>query len=215
MKCVPCIHIWTDTFLILQHFRKNRMNFYSAYLTILECLRYGVHSVIHMQSWSMAYGADRFQINCTYEKQSLSMCSTWFTWKSKACFEAERAFFSAMFYPEFLQTGITKAKITTDAAEDHWSHKDVPTHSTARLIHTLTWDVNLHLWNSVQHWWVSTRQYNPCSLRMYSMYHMCPEGERPSSSSFTINNMAWQILSSVSNHVKLEKDTYKHGTFSP
>lgn len=149
------------------------MNLYLSYLTVSEGLLYGINSVIHMQAWSLAFRADRLQISYTEEKQPLSMCFTCFMWKSKALFKAERTIFSTSLYPELLQTRITKAKITTNAAEDHWTQEDLSTHSTAGLIHTLAWDVSLHLWNSMLHWWVSTRQWDLYSLCVYSMYHGC------------------------------------------
>lgn len=149
------------------------MNFYSAYLIIRECLPYGIHDVIRMPAWSVALGADRLQISYTEEKQSPSVYSTWFTWKSKALLKAERTLFSTMLFPELLQTWLAKAATTADAAEDHRSQEGLPTHSAVGLVYTQTWDVSLHLWNSVQHWWVSTRQWNLYSLCMYTMYHMC------------------------------------------
>lgn len=149
------------------------MYFYSAYLTILEYNLYGIHSVIHMRAWSVAHRADRLQISYTEEKQSLSMCFTWLMWKSKVLFKAERTLFSTTLCPKLLQTRAAKATTTTDAAEDQWSQERFPAHSAVGLVHIKAWDVILHLWNSTQHWWVSTGQYNLYSLCMDSMYHGC------------------------------------------
>lgn len=105
-----------------------------------------------MQARCLAARADRLQISHTEEYQSISMCFTWFMWKPRALFKAERTLFSTMLYPELLQTRVAKAQIAVDAAEDHRRQEDFCTHGAAGLVHTQAWDVDLHLWNSMQHW---------------------------------------------------------------